>query len=462
MNQNTMKITAIVVVIVVIVAGVAAFFVMNKGSGSSADIDAALEVYGNADNDYKIDNADKKVIQNIIDGKEGYTLTKYPLADANYDGKVTDADLEVVDAILKGKSTTVYHLNYSTDTATYPSGSYVVDTKWPITKTIGNGAANALIMYKLVNINPVENVVGINYSKSSPPDSIIWPDYAAMPSLGTSTNYITEDLLVECLEKNPGTSAVITADNKNYLNGSTGLSEKEIEEKYGLDVIRVRHAAVDPDEYCSGLLLLGFLFQKDSEAIKVSEWTTETYKEIAKKTSTVTDKVRASASAYYTYMSAKNSDYSDNLVQAGATITTWEQSSSAIYFDRSNAKFDPRIYEDQYQGDVIVVFRTGSGFLKASWYDDPSSWDVATMQDHLQHFSEFKAYENKQVWHTSGDMPIVARVIYSAAILYPDLFSMEDADKLHQEFVDKFLGGIYDVSKLKFVLSQADIEGMTA
>jgi hypothetical protein len=38
---------------------------------------------------------------------------------------------------------------------------------------------------------------------------------------------------------------------------------------------------------------------------------------------------------------------------------------------------------------------------------------------------------------------------------------MEDADKLHQEFVDKFLGGIYKVSDLKFVLSQAEIEGMT-
>ncbi len=462
MNENTTKIVAVVVVLVLVVAGIAAFMIFNNGSSKGANIDAALEVYGNADNDYKIDEADKTVINKIIKGEDGYTLAKYPLADANFDGKVNEDDLEQVNAIIKGKSTKVFHLNHSTDTEKYPNGTYVVSTKWPVSKTVANGAANALIMYGIVGIS--DNIVGINYSSSSPPDSIIWPKFAAMPSLGTSTNYISEDLLVSCLEDNPGTTAVLTADNKNYLNGQQGLSEQELEEKYGLDVVRLQHAAVDPDEYCSALLLIGFLFQKDSAAQDVAEWTTQVYKDIEKKTSKVADKdkVRAVASSYYTYVSAKNSDYSDNLVQAGAIVPIWEQSSSAIYFDRSNAKFDPRVYEDQYQGDVIIVFRTGSGFLKASWYSDPDTWDVATMQKHLGYFKEFKAYEDKEVWHTSGDMPIVARVIYSAAILYPDLFSMEDANKLHQEFVDKFLGGIYKVDDLKFVLSQTDIENMTA
>ncbi len=460
MNENTTKITAVVVVLVLIVAGIAAFMILNNGSGSKANIDAALEVYGNADNDYKIDDKDKTVIENIIDGKDGYTLDKYPLADANFDGKVTQADLDQVNAILKGQNTKVFHLNHSTDTAKYPDGTYTVSTKWPVQKTVANGAANALIMYGITGIK--DNIVGINYSSSSPPDKIIWPEFAAMKSLGTSTNYITESLLVECLEANPGTTCVLTADNKNYLNGSEGLSEQELEEKYNLDVIRLQHAAVDPDEYCAALLLIGFLFQKESDAQEVAEWTTKVYKDISEKTDKVKNKVRAVASSYYTYVSAKNSDYSDNLAQAGAIVTTWEQSSSAIYFDRSNAKFDPRVYEDEYQGDVIVVFRTGSGFLKDSWYDNPENWDAATMQKHLAYFKEFKAYENKQVWHTSGDMPIVARVIYSAAIFYPELFSMEDADKLHQEFVDKFLDGAYNVSELQFVLSQTEIENMEA
>ncbi len=458
MNENTTKITAVAVVLVLIVAGIAAFMILNNGSGSKTDINAALEVYGNADNNYKIDDADKTVINNIIEGKEGYTLDKYPLADANFDGKVTQADLDQVNAILKGNKTTVYHLNHSTDTSKYPDGTYVVGTKWPVTKTVANGAANALIMYGITGIE--DNIVGINYSASSPPDKIIWPEFAKMESLGTSTNYITEDLLVTCLENNPGTTCVLTADNKNYLNGKEGLSEQQLEEKYQLDVVRLQHAAVNPDEYCAALLLIGFLFQKESDAREVAEWTTKVFKEITEKTDKVKEKTRVACSSYYYYMSAKNSDYSDNAAQAGGIVTTWEQSSSSIYFEPTHKNYDARIYEPEHQGDVIIVYRTGSGFLGASWYDDPSTWNVEQMQDHLSHFFRFKAYEDKQVWHTSGDMPIVARVMYSAAIMYPELFSMEYADKIHQEFVDKFLDGKYDVSKLKFVLSQTEIENL--
>ena len=458
MNENTTKIMAVVVVLVLVVAGIAAFLIMNNDKGKSVEIDAALEVYGNADNDYKIDEADKTIINNIIQGKEGYTLEKYPLADANYDGSVTQADLEQVNAFLKGYKTKAFHLNHTTDLEKYPSGTYVAKTAWPITKTIANGAANALIMYAITDIK--NNIVGINYSSSSPPDKIIWPDFAKMPSLGTSTNYISEDLLVSCLEANPGTTAVLTADNKNYLNGKEGLSEQELEDKYNLDVIRIQHAAVDPKEYCAALLLLGFLFQTESNAQEVADWTTSVFKEITEKTDKVKDKTRVACSSYYYYMSSKNSDYSDFAAQAGGIVTLWEQSSTAIYFEPDNPKYDAKVYNDEYQGDVIIVYRTGSGFLGDSWYSDPDGWDKDKMKDHLSHFYRFKAYEDKQVWHTSGDAPIVARVLYSAAIMYPELFSMEYADKIHQEFVDKFLDGLYDVSKLKFVLSQTEIEAM--
>lgn len=458
MNENTTKIVAVVVVLVIVVAGVAAFLILNNGKGPSVDIDAALEVYGNADANYKIDENDKTIINNIINNKDGYTLQKYPLADANFDGNVTKADLDVVDNILKGKSTTVYHINHTTDTNKYPSGTYVASAQWPVSKTVANGAANALIMYGIVGIE--DNIVGINYSSSSPPDKIIWPEFAVMPSLGSSTMYIDEDPLVTCLENNPGVTMVLTADNKGYLDGTKGLSEQELEEKYGLDVVRVQHAAVDPDEYCSALLMIGFMFQKESAAQAVAEWTTKVYKDISTKTDKITNKVKVTATAYYTYLSAINSDYTDVVVQAGGVCPLWVGATASIYFDEKNKNYDKRVYEPEYQGDKIIAMRTGSGFLKASWYDEAQNWDTDTMKKQLAYFSKFKAYEDGEVWHISGDMPVVARVLYSAAILYPDLFSFEDADKLHQEFVDKFLDSRYDVSKLTFVLSQADIEYM--
>ncbi|MGN1045445.1 MAG: ABC transporter substrate-binding protein [Candidatus Methanomethylophilaceae archaeon] len=464
MNANTTKIVAVIVVIVVACAGVGTFMILNKDNGNDINITAALEVYGNANGDYKIDESDITVIQKIIDGEEGYTLEKYPLADAYYDSVVDEKDIEQVRKIIDGGNSdgtqmSVWHINHTTA----DEKQYVAETKWPVSKVIGNGAANALIIYEMVGIR--ENIAGINYSASSPPDSIVYSYYNKMPSLGSSTMYLTEDLLTECVENNPGTTAVITADNKGYLDGTKGVSEKYIEETLGLDVIRIEHAAVDPEDYASAILTVGFLFNKNTKAYEAAEWVQNVFDHIESETSKATEKVRVAATSYYSYLSARNSDYADVTVAAGGEYTLWESSKSSIYFmDSGSYTADPEILKPEYQPDVIIALRTSAflGLAKdgASWYGDESNWNVSTMQSQLKNFNVFECYGSKNVYTISGDIPVVARVLYSAAIMYPDLISMEYADQMHQEFVDKFLGGSYNVSEHRFVLSQSDVESL--
>ena len=456
-------IIAIGVVIVVAAAGVGTFMVLNKDKDSSTEINAALEVYGNANNDYKIDDADIDIIQKIIDKEEGYTADKYPLANA-YDPEntsVDDKDIEQVKKIIagddNGNAFKVWHINHSTNVDAYPNGTYVADMMWPVQKCIANGAANALIIYEMVGIR--DKISGINYSPDSPPDPVVYNYYSKMPSLGTSTNYLTETLLTQCVANNPGTTAVITADNKKYLDGSEGVSEAYIESQLHMDVVRIEHAAVDPDDYSSALLMVGFMFKMDTDAQEAADWVTGVFKNITDKTNALEKKVKVAATSYYNYLSARNSDYADVVVQAGGNYAIDPAKTSSVYFTGSKA--DPNILKEENQPELIIALRTGSGFLKASWYDDSSKWDVSNMQKHLKNFEVFKCYGEDKVYTISGDMPIVARVLYSAAIMYPDLFSMEEADDLHQEFVDKFLNGAYKVSDFKFVLSQTEINKMT-
>jgi hypothetical protein len=469
MNANSTKIIIVIAAIVVVAAGVGAFMVLNQNSDNSTkNIDASLEVYGNANNDYRIDNKDLSIIEKIIKKESGYTLEKYPLADAYYDGVVDDKDIQQVKDIIAGAKDgnqfSVWHINHTTDLTNYPSGSYVVDTKWPITKTVANGAANSLTLYEMVGLT--DNIVGMNYSSGSPPDKIIYPKYAAFESLGSSTTNLNEEKLVACLKDNPGTTAVITADNKSYL--ASGCNEKYIEETLKIDVIRIQHAAVDPKEHSSAILLLGFLFQKDTKAEEVAEWTTAVFKELDKKLDGAA-KVRVASSSGEKYLSARNSDYADVAVQAGGEYTLWEQSSSSIYFKeyKGSSKTyepDPRVFLEEYQADKILGIRTGAflGSVKdgASWYGSPDKWDVAKMKAYVEDFSVFKCYDDKAVTVISGDMPIVARVLYAASALYPDLISKEYADEKHQEFVDKFLGGSYIVKDCHFIFTQEEIEAM--
>ena len=448
MNGNTTKIIAIGIVIVVAAAGVGIFMLMKNDKSGGEKVDAALEVFGNADKDYKIDGNDKDIIQNIIDNKDGYNLEKYPLADANHDGNVDTADIELVQKIINGESCTVYHMWYITNTDESRHDSKVVDTKWPIKKCIANGAANALLCYSMIGLD--DKIVAINYSSTSPPDAVLYPKYHAMESLGTSTTYLTASKVTEAKTANPDITAVITADNKSYLSSTaSGRIDEAGLEEMGLDVIRVKHAAVDPKEFSSALLLLGFLFQKESQAYEAAAWIENVYKELDDKLDGVT-KLRVAATSGSDYLSSRNSDYADVTVQAGGEYTMPVRSSTSIKMAENAWMF-----EDQYQPDRIVMIRTGGS--SGTWYS-PGGLNLATFKTAMNdNFSEFKAFTNKQIYLTSGDDPVVARVLYSAAILYPDRVSMEYANEVHQEFVDKFLGGSYKVSELKFVYTFDEI-----
>ncbi len=478
MNGNTTKLIAVVAVVVVAAAGVGTFLVLkNNDKDKNYEIDAALEVYGNANGDYKIDNADKDVIQKIIDKEEGYTLEKYPLADAYKDGAVDEKDIEQVDKILAGgdadgNQITVWHINHTTDVAKFPSGEYVAETKWPVKKCIANGAANSLILYEMVGM--FENIAGINYSSSSPPDSIVYKKYSEMKSLGTSTNYLTESLVKDCLKANPDVTAMITADNKGYLGSSSPVKEADLENTYKIDVIRIEHAAVDPDSHVSAILMLGFLVQKETNAQEASEWITSVFKEIKEKVSAAPSKVKVAVSSGEKYFSLRNSDYADVAVMAGGDYSLWtDTSASTVYFKQYQGTSktyepDPRCYEDQYQPSLILGIRTSALLGKASdgasWYGDTAKWDATKIKNYMSDFSGFKCYgdsvEDRKIYFMSGDMPVPARVLYSAALMYGDQVSMDWANEKHQEFVDKFLGGSYKVTDCHFVLTPADVEAL--
>jgi len=147
-------IIVIAVVAIVAVVGVAAYFLMNNnGGGESSDEgklvgtvlkesqypakSSRLWVYGNANEDDKLDNSDVTYLEGIINGSNKKTV----LADANADGVVDSADVTYLKKIIKaGADTklTVYYVdNYHTVSAVhwpvksiaigFSSGAYLAD-----------------------------------------------------------------------------------------------------------------------------------------------------------------------------------------------------------------------------------------------------------------------------------------------------------------------------------------------
>ncbi len=105
------KLIAVAVVAIVLIAGVAAYVVVNNGSDDGEKrqlLTDALEVYGNANNDWTIDSSDADFVQSIVDGKTSWDKTANPYADANHDGKITQADVDQIKKLANDTAETVW------------------------------------------------------------------------------------------------------------------------------------------------------------------------------------------------------------------------------------------------------------------------------------------------------------------------------------------------------------------
>lgn len=103
------KILTIALVGVLMVSGVAAvvFFGGGDNSESRALLDEELQIYGNANEDWRVDQADVEYLKKIISGEKEETK----FADANKDGVIDQADVDQVQAIIDGTAQFIWLLD---------------------------------------------------------------------------------------------------------------------------------------------------------------------------------------------------------------------------------------------------------------------------------------------------------------------------------------------------------------
>lgn len=433
------KIIAIFVVVIVIVVAAAVAVVVISDDDDDDDaytIKAGLPVYGNADENYTIDSKDLDIINDIINGSMSFS--NYPYADANHDGSVTQADADLVQKIINKEPCTIYHVNFVT------TGNVVVDTKWPATSALSTGSANMLMLETLAGVS--DKVHGICYSKSSPPDSTLFPTFSKMTSLGSSSTKMTLDSAKDTIDQYKVTTFIVDH------TASTISNEADFEAQ-GIDVVRVDPAYVDVSEYAPQLLLLGFLFDTETQAQSIVAWEEQVMADINKKLEGV-EKVSAitcngTPSSHGLWLSAGSSDYIDVIKAAGATfpldidamkaagITSY---SSGAYFNTG----DTWLYD--YDFDYIVSIRTGG------WYSGTVNV-VEKYDESLSYLANTQAYKDGHAAVITGDAPIILRVAYAATVLHPDIFTVEWANQLNEQFFENFYPYKIDFTNLFFEIT---------
>ena len=488
------KVIAVAIVAVLLVGAVVAVFATKNGkdSGSdvgmellSADVNPVLEVYGNVNEDLTIDEKDVEILEKAL--KDG-TASNYKYADANFDGTVDEKDVQYIRDIIAAtpeNQVVVKHLNRLT------TGDYYVETKYPISAFAMSGSANIFMIMKYVGLK--DEIKAISYSGKI--DSTLYSEYQYLfsdsstkwdPSakltyrVGASAGYMGEELLANHII-NDGITAIITADNANqYLSGASsshsyGITEEKAE-SLGLDVIRISSAVADPSEYISNVALVSFLTQKGFDVSgELTEWYAAVIKDmnkiltdhVGKNVDAVNVAVTSSASyskssdgtvTTYNYISSHDSDYTKAALAAGGLFSF----SGYDFGDSSSSKkmTDLGKWLIDYDIDKLIHYKTGSKF---SWYGgDALTKGKSTLQQGPLAFSDTEMYHNGEIYVVSGDMPVILRTIYTATILYPELFSDDWALQYNIDHSKKFFGMSEDtVRNGVFKASMSDL-GLTA
>ena len=262
MALGKMQLIAIGVVAILAIAAISFVIINNNNDdeGTPLDVGVAefrLDVYGNANEDLKIDEADKQIIQDIIDGKKD--IADYPLANANMDkvnkkANVDAEDLALVDKMIAGEPCTVYIicLDASGGEVELPIEFPVINAVcWGsnmLTPFINSGAVDhcAGYMAKKSSSYPVINDVlfssdATNIEVSRQMDSNKWQDFMDLDSECTSAGKGIDAFFVDH-------SVTSLNDNPNYR---VDLRDSGIPE--------IRLAVADPIGDINAALLMGFL-----------------------------------------------------------------------------------------------------------------------------------------------------------------------------------------------------------
>jgi ABC-type Fe3+-hydroxamate transport system substrate-binding protein len=452
-GMTTPKTAVVVVAAMIIVAALGIGYVVLKNDGGERiTIDARLEVFGNADNNERIDSGDVAVIKDIIDGRK--VFDDHPLADANNDGKVDSEDVRKVNDIIGADSlhkVRIFHINH------FDGKNVVADTLYPITSAVSTGAANSILIYKYLGI--VDEIKGLSYSVV--PDANLFSEYSGIigesKRLETSSTRINVDK-VSNLVTSENVTAAITADNRSYLSSE----EKQLEEM-GVDVVRVQPSSVRSDEYISTILMIAFLFDTDGKGYiekceRLTEWYENFLTDLNGKLKDVKDRVSAVTSSSNTSVSTASSDYTEVLTAAGAyfPLTDIDSASSSVNYDGSQDT-----WLNKYDIDRVICIRTSTTAF--SWYaGEATVKGKATLTGYIDNFRTLECYEEKNVYVVCGDMPVMIRIAYAAQILHPEMFGEDYGLGHHIDFAEKFFGWGADRIEGKPFYVSMDSLGMSA
>lgn len=377
-----------------------AMLILNPAAAASF----TLNIFGNANMDDTIDQADIDYIECVIKGTKEDTN----LSDANYDGTVDDRDIDQVKRIMKNDEESLTLV----DTA-----GRTVTLKMPIKRIVAvtGDAAEAIRV-----LHATDKVVGVSVDTLD--DATYLPDFSKMPNVGKWSEPDIEKILT--LE--PDLAISYKSAAPKYLEPKLNGTSIPI---VALDLYRA-------DDLPAEMKMLGYILGKTDYANKYLEFFYNITDAVQEKTSKLPadKKARVYLEGFAdlkTYTKGKGGDLACTMA-GGVNLAS----------DLEGAYPEVESEWVMIQNPDVIVRLTSPSEIACGYGADDSTGFASKRKEILARtgWSNISAVKDNRVFmllYEFGASPAVpVTIAYMAKWFYPDLFSDLDPKALHQQYLN--------------------------
>jgi iron complex transport system substrate-binding protein len=373
-----------------------------------------LEIFGNADSNDRIDEADAAYVQSIIDGKNAST----GLSDANHDGKIDELDIAQIGSIISGEEKELTILDGIGNAVTIPmplerivsiAGSYGPETFCAL------GAQDKLI-----------GVASYAKENSRQLDSFL----KDIPGVGGSKEPDVEAILK--------LKPQIVHSYECYYDSQAGM--KETLNSYGIQLVPLDFHK--PANFSNSIMTMGYLLSKQDRAQELIDFEDHYLDIIDERIEPMKDedKPKVYLESYLDFRTAgPGSAENDNALPRCGGINIFNDVTGVV-------NIDPELVIQKEPDVVIRLIHDGQVLSGYGVTDVGPIEELREQTINRSGWENIDAVKNNRVYLISTSAQsthMSVFLMFVAKCLHPDLFDDVDPEQIYEDWLHKFLGVDY-------------------